>query len=152
MRSLQRGDLGKGNSSAVDNGLRVAIAKMQELDATDPTTLAGVGRFQGFHEVLSISDRSLQDVSSALKEVVSTVSGADGTALEEVLEHNIRLRKASNTTLQEILHQVEKGSSASGGGESVEIPGIRQFFEETRRTVVRMKAQEGSSTHMVSTI
>lgn len=110
LRALQKGDVGKAGGSSVDDGLRIATSKREELAATYPQTLAGVGKFNGFREVLQISDRALQDVSSALKEVSAAATGGDGAVLEEVLEANLKLRKEYNMLIFDKLAHVDEGT------------------------------------------
>lgn len=124
IQSLQRGGLGKDGGSSIDEGLAIALSKREELSATNPQTLAGVGRFQGFREVLAISDRALQDISSALKEVSSAISSSDGAIFEEVLEANLKLRKDLNAAIQDKLRGIEKGRE---DGE-----GMVTFFKEAK--------------------
>lgn len=107
-------------------GLKIASSKHEELVATYPETLASKGNFEGFREVVSISDRALQDISSALKEVSASVPGADGYALEEVLEASLKIRKEINALITDKLTRSEVG------GETKETRGMLQFFEETR--------------------
>jgi hypothetical protein len=106
LKALAKGDVGKSGSATVDDGLRIAASKREELAATYPQTLSGVGKFNGFREVLSISDRALQDVSSALKEVSAAATGGDGQVLEEVLESNLKLRKEYNMNITEKIGKV----------------------------------------------
>lgn len=108
IHALQRGDFGNKNSSSMDDALNIASNKRQELAATGPAVLAGAGKFTGFREVLAISDRALQDVSSALKEVSAAASGGEGAILEEVLQSNLKLRKECNAFIQEKLQRAEK--------------------------------------------
>jgi len=108
LRALQKGDVGKGGGATIDDGLRIASSKREELSATYPQTLAGAGKFSGFREVLQISDRALQDVSSALKEVSAAATGGDGAVLEEVLEANLKLRKEYNMLVSEKLAHVDE--------------------------------------------
>jgi hypothetical protein len=125
LHQLQKGERDKGGNSTVDDGLRIASSKREELAATYPQTLAGVGRFSGFQEVLMISDRALQDVSSALTEVSAVATGGDGAVLEEVLEANLKLRKEYNTQISEKLSRVE------------DITGmLRVFFDEVKKEYV----------------
>eukprot|EP00913_Durusdinium_trenchii_P020414 g19178.t1 len=69
IRSLH-GDSGNKNSTLDEKGLKVADDKRRELAATEPMQLAGSGRFDGLHEVVEMSNGSLQDVSSSLKEAL----------------------------------------------------------------------------------
>jgi hypothetical protein len=110
LRALQKGDVGKGGGATVDDGLRIASSKREELAATYPETLSGVGKFNGFREVLQISERALQDVSSALKEVSAAAAGGDGAVLEEVLEANLKLRKELNMLIVDKLAHVDEGT------------------------------------------
>mmetsp|Transcript_15448 Transcript_15448/g.32548 ORF Transcript_15448/g.32548 Transcript_15448/m.32548 type:complete len:573 (-) Transcript_15448:40-1758(-) len=142
IRSLQRGRLSTAGSTTVDECLKIASSKREELLATDLQTLAGVGRFTGVQEVLAISHRALQEVSSALKEVSAAASGSEGTVLEEALEANLKLRKDCNALIQERLVRAELGiraqpserSGAAGNGGSPakkgSSDGLHQFFHE----------------------
>mmetsp|Transcript_26512 Transcript_26512/g.61874 ORF Transcript_26512/g.61874 Transcript_26512/m.61874 type:complete len:563 (-) Transcript_26512:226-1914(-) len=142
LQNLQRAEAGRqgGSNSTIDEGLNIAYSKHHELAATDPETLAGVGQFTGFREVMMISDRALQDVSSALKEVSAALGGKDGATLESVLEVNLKLRKEHNAAIYEKLQRVEGGrqdhlphsDGADGHGPAAE--GIPDFFEEARST------------------
>jgi len=84
--------------------------------------LAGKGNFAGFREVLSISDRALNDISSALREVSATAQGSDAALLEEVLEANLKMRKEINLHIQEKLERADKGGPHSLG--------LQQYFNE----------------------
>lgn len=129
LRALQKGDVGKGGGAAVDAGLHIASSKREELAATNPQTLAGVGKFSGFREVLEISDRALQDVSSALKEVSAAATGGDGTVLEDVLEANLKLRKEYNMLVQDKLTQVDKANGM-----------LNSFHQELKTSSTREEA------------
>ncbi|CAK9069182.1 unnamed protein product [Durusdinium trenchii] len=98
IRSLH-GDSGNKNSTLDEKGLKVADDKRRELAATEPMQLAGSGRFDGLHEVVEMSNGSLQDVSSSLKEVRAAADG-DGDVLEEVLEGNLEIRKEINELIK----------------------------------------------------
>eukprot|EP00929_Paragymnodinium_shiwhaense_P039747 TRINITY_DN20840_c0_g1_i2.p1 TRINITY_DN20840_c0_g1~~TRINITY_DN20840_c0_g1_i2.p1 ORF type:complete len:396 (+),score=100.77 TRINITY_DN20840_c0_g1_i2:314-1501(+) len=108
IKTLQRGGLGNLAQASVEDSFLIAMSKAEELSATWPQTLAGIGRFLGFQEVLAISDRALQDVSSALKEI-SGVGSADGAVIAEALEANLKLRKDINQLIQERLLRAEYG-------------------------------------------
>lgn len=131
LRALAKGTLGKGNNSFLDKGLRIAYSKHKELSATHPMRLSGDGNFTGVRDVLMTSDRALNDVSSALKEVSAAASGGDGAVLEEVLEANLKLRKHMNEVIYERVARAETGSSGAGArsGPS-DAEGIIQFFKE----------------------
>jgi len=130
LKALQKGDFGSTANSTVDDGLRIASSKREELSATFPQTLSGTGRFTGFLEAFSISERALQDVSSALKEVSAVVEGVDGTTLEEMLELNLKLRKEYNQVIWEKLATVdpEVGQAAMMSTEQTGL--LHQFFRE----------------------
>merc|ERR1712087_869491 len=115
-----------GKSGSSNESVKVADSKLRELANTDPQKLAGVGqeRFTGFREVLSISDRALQDVSRALREVTAAANEGDATVLEEVLESNLKLRKEVN------LHIQAKLDAADGKG--TELTGMNLFFYEAQ--------------------
>merc|ERR1712217_75439 len=93
LRAVIAGDLDTNDEASVDESLKVAIAKREELAATEPQALSGRGNFDGFREVLAISDRALQDASSALKEVSAAGNRNDGQVLEKVLETNLKYRR-----------------------------------------------------------
>jgi len=143
IRSLRRNDLGTDDTSSIDDGLRLAMSKREELGATDPQMLAGKGKFLGFREVLSVSERALQDVSSALKEVSATLNTSDGSVLEEVLEHNLRLRKSINSQLLDKLVRAERGSPAIRS--QAEAEGAAQFFKEASSAIGASKDYQQSS-------
>jgi len=126
------GASGNKFQSAAEEGIRVADNKRRELAATQPTELAGNGRFMGLQEVLSISDRSLQDVSSSLKEVRAAATAGDGPILEHVLEENLQLRKKINILIEEKRNQAEFGSYGEKEGGEIVKKGLLQFFEEAR--------------------
>lgn len=147
MESLKRGNSGSVKDTLLDEGLRIAMSKREELAATDPHNLAGVldtsscdsgergtSRFSGFREVLMISDRALQDISSALREVSATVGDSDGAALEEVLEANLKLRKEYNLVIQEKMRIAERGKDAMReerrSHPENDVKGLLQFFDE----------------------
>mmetsp|Transcript_6923 Transcript_6923/g.17720 ORF Transcript_6923/g.17720 Transcript_6923/m.17720 type:complete len:574 (-) Transcript_6923:125-1846(-) len=140
IRSLTRGDFGSGDSSSIDDALKIATSKRQELAATAPQTLAGVGKFSGLREVLSVSDRALQDVSSALKEVSAVAKGGEGAVLEEVLEANLKLRKDINERIAEKLMRAERGSisaapvsaTARQDRKDTGEGGLNRFFQEAK--------------------
>jgi len=118
-----------GKSAASSESVKVADSKLQELADTHPQKLAGVGRerFTGFREVLAISDRALQDVSRALREVTGGDGANEGDAavLEEVLEANLKLRKEVNAHIQAKLNEVDgKGTATS------EPSGMSKYFFE----------------------
>lgn len=133
LKAMEKGDFGNKANSTVDDGLRIASSKREELAATFPQTLAGAGRFTGFLEALSISERALQDVSSALKEVSAVVEGGDGTVLEEVLEVNLKLRKEYNQAIYEKLATVDPDVSQTIMG-SQNSGLLHQFFKELQTT------------------
>eukprot|EP00971_Amphidinium_carterae_P293536 5827745-Amphidinium_carterae.1 len=138
LRNLQRGGGGpRGSSgSTIDEGLNIAFSKHQELAATNPEQLAGVGQFTGFREVMMISDRALQDVSSALKEVSAALGGREGAVLESVLEVNLKLRKEHNAAIYEKLQRVEgKQDQQLAAGDAPDgrsAEGIPDYFNEAR--------------------
>lgn len=140
IKKMQGGDFGslKGALTEVDEGMKVADGKRKELAATDPFELAGNGRFTGLREVLSISDRALQDVSSSLKEVRAAASGRDGPILETVLEENLKLRKEINLLIEDRLHRGEFGGSDT----DKILPGLLQFWEECETDYGTSNAQE----------
>lgn len=121
LRALQKGDNGKQGESSVDDGFRIASSKREELSATNPETLAGVGSFAGFREVLEISEHALTDVSSALKEVSAAEESGDGAMLEEVLELNLKLRRELNMC---IINKIGTIDEASGV--------MKELFDELR--------------------
>jgi len=128
IRSLQKGGLGKDAKSSIDDGLDIAMSKREELAATECQTLAGVGKFTGFREVVAISDRALQDVSSALKEVSGAVKGSDGVGIVDVLEANLKLRKDLKLQIQEKLNRAERGRPKDSPLDFY--PGMIDFFKE----------------------
>merc|ERR1712228_614165 len=110
---LSKGDIGGKDTAAIDDGLRIAKSKLDEMGATDPEQLCGLqkpSRFGGFREV---SDRALQDVSSALKEVSVATGGGDGVAMEDVLCHILKIRKEINHHIHNKLNRLE--TSLKGG-------------------------------------
>eukprot|EP00930_Biecheleria_cincta_P073095 TRINITY_DN60416_c0_g1_i1.p1 TRINITY_DN60416_c0_g1~~TRINITY_DN60416_c0_g1_i1.p1 ORF type:complete len:565 (+),score=124.82 TRINITY_DN60416_c0_g1_i1:25-1695(+) len=152
IRSFQ-GDQSSRAGNTGDEGLKMADSKRRELDATEPMKLAGVGRFMGLKEVISISDRSLHDVSSSLKEVRAAASNSgDASILEAVLEENLELRKAINALIEEKRSRAEFGSygdKQEGRENEVVAKGLLQFFEEARGqqpgTSEPVRANEASS-------
>lgn len=108
--------------------------------------LAGDGNFTGVRDVLMTSDRALNDVSSALKEVSAAASGGDGAVLEEVLEANLKLRKHMNEVVYDRVARAETGSSGGGGrsGPS-DAEGILQFFKEASLMFPTGDSKGGSS-------
>jgi len=120
--ALRRGELITKSDNSSDDGLKVANSKRLELTATSPQELAGKGNFAGFREVLSISDRALNDISSALREVSATAQGSDAALLEEVLEANLKMRKEINVHIQEKLERADKGGP--------HVLGLQQYFHE----------------------
>merc|ERR1740121_2600899 len=104
LNNLMSGKL-EGKSEASIESVKVADSKLRELASTDPHTLAGVGkeRLTGLREVLSISDRALEDVQRALREVTAAGNEGDSAVLEEVLEANLKLRKKVNEHIQKKL-------------------------------------------------
>jgi hypothetical protein len=115
--------------ASIDEGLEIAMNKRDELAATEPQTLANSsGRFSGVREILAISERALQDVSSALKEINSAANRSEGSAIVEALESNLKLRKEYAALVQEKVSRAERGrpnSSPLGG-----TLGMRDFFQE----------------------
>merc|ERR1712039_746813 len=108
--------------------MQIAMSKREELAATEPQVLAGVGQyFTGFREALAISDRALHDVSSALKEVAGVVSGSEGVTIVDVLDENLRIRKECNDEVKERLSRIEKGKDKM---KDTECKGLRDFFLE----------------------
>lgn len=140
IRALARGDYGGGTGHAADDEVRIAVSKQRELAATEPQTLARLGRFAGFREVLAISDRALQDASSALKEVSAASPQGDST-LEAVLEASLKLRKETNAKIQEKLAIAEQGRKGRIGGQR-DIKGMVDFFAEISQNPSRMRAQD----------
>merc|ERR1712194_623000 len=99
-----------------DESLKVAVSKREELAATEPQTLSGMGKFDGFREVLAISDRALQDASSALKEVSAAGNRNDGAVLERVLETNLKFRKDCLGEIQAKLRRATGERQSAGSG------------------------------------
>jgi len=137
IRALARGDLGGGRDHAADDEVRIAVNKQLELAATEPQTLARVGRFTGLREVLAISDRALVDASSALKEVSAASPHGDST-LEAILEASLKLRKEANAKIQEKLAIAEQGRKGWGGGQR-DIKGMVDFFSEISQNPSRIE-------------
>lgn len=136
LRSLAKGDVKSrsSTSSPVDAAVRVAYNKYKELFDASPDILAGNGKFNGLRDVLVISDRALNDVSSALKEVSASegASGGDGQQLEDMLSVNLKLRKDINNLISDKVRLAESGTPAidrSVAGQSV-FEGMHQFFKE----------------------
>jgi len=128
IRSLQGDAIGSAGGSG-DDGLRVADSKRQELASTEPSILSGIGRFINLQEILTISERSLQDVLSSLKEVRAASSeGGDGLILEAVLEANLELRRQLNVAYEEKRSRAEHGRLEGGLQEM----GMLQFFQEAK--------------------
>merc|ERR1712187_179753 len=112
----------------LDDAFGIAMSKREELEATEPQRLAGVGSFTGFREVMAVSDQALKDISSALKEVSAAVKSSDGVDIVDALEANLKLRKEAKSIVQEKLLRAERGrppSSPAG-----ECPGMVDFFRE----------------------
>jgi len=151
LKSLARGDLGKDYNSSLDDGLRIAHSKHNELAATNPATLAGEGSFIGFREVLGISDRALGDVSSALKEVSAAVKGGDGNVLETLLESNLKLRKEYNLLLAERLSRAESADASGSMKKGEEQDNLEVFFNEARNPgpekETKVKKKKGIFSH-----
>lgn len=135
IRSFQ-GDQGSRAGNTGDEGLKMADSKRRVLAATEPMELSGIGRFMGLKEVISISDRSLHDVSSSLKEVRAAASNSgDSAILEEVLEENLELRKAINNLIEEKRNRAEFGAYGDKQDDQeneIVSKGLLQFFEEAR--------------------
>merc|ERR1712039_311672 len=103
-------------------------------------TLSGEGNFEGFREVLSISERALQDASSALKEVSAAGNRSDGAILEKMLEENLKFRRNCLGVIQSKLHkatgerQTSLKSLATAYDNEAAKPDVgglmRKFFEE----------------------
>ena len=74
---LAKGTYGQGDTSTVDKAMRICYSKHRELCSTYPMTLSRDGNFLGIRDVLQTSDRALNDVSSALKEVSAASDGGD---------------------------------------------------------------------------
>eukprot|EP00927_Polykrikos_kofoidii_P047536 TRINITY_DN4174_c0_g1_i1.p1 TRINITY_DN4174_c0_g1~~TRINITY_DN4174_c0_g1_i1.p1 ORF type:complete len:538 (+),score=94.53 TRINITY_DN4174_c0_g1_i1:110-1723(+) len=110
IRDLQGGKVAKESTSSTDEVISIAMSKREELAAADPQTLASVGKFMGVREVLAISNRALQDVSSALKEASTAVSNESGYAIVEALEANLKVRKAYNELIQKKLSSANRNS------------------------------------------
>jgi len=142
LKALQKGDIGKSVDSSVDDAIRIAADKRAELAATDPQTLAGAGKFLGFREVLAISDRSLQDVSSALKEVSAVDGGCDGEVLGEVLEANLKLRRQYNAVVWDKLHKAESLGMERGNEYFLEV----YMNQDGQRDGTRSRSKEAPST------
>merc|ERR1712048_869390 len=105
-------------------------SKRDELEATEPQKLAGVGNFTGFREVMAVADQALKDISSALKEVSAAVKSSDGVEIVDALEANLKLRKESKGMIAEKLIRAERGRpSSSPAGEC---PGMVDFFREAQ--------------------
>merc|ERR1712194_407882 len=128
-----------------DESLKVAVSKREELAATEPQTLSGMGKFDGFREVLAISDRALQDASSALKEVSAAGNRNDGAILERVLETNLKFRKDCLGEIQAKLRRATGERQNFGGRSSasasdrkkadVDVGGfMKKFFNEVSLT------------------
>lgn len=126
IRGLLRGGLAGNTRDLVDEGLEIAMNKREELAATQPEALASAERFSGLREVLSISDRALQDVSSALKEITGVTGSLEGMAIVEALEANLKLRKEHNSVVHEKLIRAEKLTN----GMTSNAPGMVGFFRE----------------------
>jgi len=140
IRALARGDFGASSGHAADDEVRIAVNKQRELAATEPQTLASRPRFGGFREVLSISDRALQDVSSALKEVSAASPHGDST-LEAILEAGLKLRKEANAKMQEKLAIAEQGRKGRGAGQA-DIKGMVDFFAEISQRPSSMRGED----------
>jgi len=141
LRSLVRGDLGREQHSVLAEGIKIAHKKLQEIRASDPQTLAGRGNFSGLKEVLSVSDRALTDVSSALKEVSAVAGGGDGHTLECVLEKNLKLRKELNELISSLLSSHLDVEDAKGASDE---NGMRALFDEARMLQKSKKKHHGS--------
>merc|ERR1712048_1072147 len=129
IRQLKDGGLAVANSqSTVDDGMDIAMSKRDELEATEPQKLAGVGNFTGFREVMSVADQALKDISSALKEVSAAVKSNDGADIVDALEANLKLRKESKSIIQEKLLRAERGRPV--GSPAGECHGMVHFFLE----------------------
>ena len=81
LKALVKGEINQAGGSTIDVAVKIAFSKHEELAATTPDILSGSGTFTGLRDVLLTSDRALNDVSSALKEVSAAVSGGDGAVL-----------------------------------------------------------------------
>lgn len=139
IKTLSAGNIGGSADASDDSGLRIAVSKRYELGATEPTILSSVGRFAGFREVLATSDRALQDISSALKEVSAASSGGDGV-LESVLEANLKLRKDANGKVKEKLQSAEAKLGNTDKWEHKET----NFFTETAKNPLQ-KGRDAST-------
>lgn len=72
-------------------GLDVSCQMLDALSQADLWRLALNGEFSGLREIHSVSNRSLADVTSGIKDISSVCSGVDGLLLERLVETNIKV-------------------------------------------------------------
>jgi len=122
-------EMNKGSNGPVELATKIAFGKCEELEAAELQVLASAGdKFGGCREVLHISDRALQDMSSALKEIGTACSTSDGAHLVDTVESNLKLRKHCNALVQTKLLRAKTGQTSQE--QKPTHKGILQFFSE----------------------